>query len=96
MNIIGNDTDADFPLTSFRFIEGSRQDGLGDAMTPYARLAGVVSYPDGIGSLAEGANPRNTSNLVVAQEFDIPSVFGLTGGLSDLVWQWGQVSAVVD
>jgi Animal haem peroxidase len=74
------------PLTKWRTYDGSdRSDGLGEAETPLLRLS-PVSYTDGDGELRMGPNPRDISNAVMAQESTATNV----GGLSDMVWAFGQ------
>jgi hypothetical protein len=61
------------------------QDAWGSADTALTRLT-YANYADGLGAPADGPNPREISNTVMAQEGDIPNSFGV----SDLFTFFGQ------
>ena len=75
----------------FRTIDGSGNNPIdplrGAAGTPLLRLM-APDYADGVGAPAGVGqkSAREISNLVVAQEHDVPS----PAHTSDYLWQWGQ------
>jgi len=86
-----------FRTLDFRTIDGSNNNladsTLNQAGTDFARL-GPANFADGFNEMTPGPNPRQISNIVVAQEDageDGPHLTDDNGvALSGMMYAWGQ------